>query len=114
MSSFLNRIDEFLDSNKLNEIGTVCRLADGYGMIIVVYSDDHAPAHAHILNKDRKEIGKFEITKNKPNTINDIIEVQCEIPIEFKKKIFKWSQSKTRFNISTWKNLQIAWDLLHD
>ena len=43
---------EFLKENQepLCEIATVCPKKDGYGFILKIYSDDHEPAHMHMID----------------------------------------------------------------
>ena len=111
--NLMDKINEFLDMNQLNEMATVCRLSDGYQMIIIINSNDHNPPHAHVLDSNRKEIGRFKIG-NKPNNINDIIEIQNDIiPIEFKKRILKWANNKTSEGTNNWKFIKDVWKMFH-
>ena len=68
-----------LVEESLQEMAYPCRKGDGYGMIIEIRSNDHgvldnanSPAHAHLLDTGKNEVGCFVITSKCPATPNDI------------------------------------------
>jgi hypothetical protein len=115
----------------LQEIATVCSKKDGWGMIIDVYSEDHGvlydktnPAHAHIKDLDGNLLGKFAITKEKPQSSAYIFDCYkkdgkiIRIPPEYKEKIVRWAPIKPPLSddddaISNWGALKLAWRHLH-
>ena len=101
------------DASLLQEMATLCRKEDGYGIVIRIQSNDHDPAHAHLLTTDLKEISRFLITDNKPTKYSDVKEYKGdpEISPEYKKKIIKWiKDNHKRTGVNNWKRLWITWD----
>ena len=95
---------------KLDEMATVCKRSDGYGIIIQIYSNDHAPAHAHVFDNTRKEIGKFELKESLPQKPQDLTLYQTtSIPTDTVDKIVKWANGKTKLCINNWLFARQTW-----
>jgi hypothetical protein len=109
-------------TNRLQEIATVCRKTDGYGIVIEVHSEDHGvlgdenqPAHAHLKTPDNQYLGKFAITKEPPSTFQYVFDCdkKVEIPSNYKKIVVEWAKEKGEEDINNWSFLKLAWRVLH-
>ena len=105
---------KLVDKKILNEMSTVCKKNDGFGFIAQIYSKDHNPPHIHIAETNKKELGKILITEKTPKNIADIKEYEGSIDNEIKKKIVKWANSKSKYNILNWDRAKIAWEDNHE
>lgn len=114
-------IDE--QKEKLNEseypidIATFCKKSDGYGFIAKMYSNDHNPAHIHIYNLERIEVGKLLINGTKPKTIEDLIfkDATNELNSSFKKRILDWiNENEWNKKFCFWLILQDIWFYMHN
>ena len=105
---------KLVDKKILNEMSTVCKKNDGFGFIAQIYSKDHNPPHIHITETNKKELGKILITVTTPKNIADIKEYEGSIDNEIKKKIVKWANSKSKYNILNWDRAKIAWEDNHE
>lgn len=86
----------------LQEMAYPCRKGDGYGMIIEVRSNDHgildnksSPTHAHIMDINKNDLGKFIIVSRRPTKPKDIEWYQLEakpIPDGYAVKIVDWAK----------------------
>jgi hypothetical protein len=115
-------VENFLNQTHLREIATVCKKTDGFGIIIEVYSEDHGelgnegnPAHAHLKNSSGEYLGKFAITKEPPQDLHYVFDVDKKIDISSndKKIISEWAKLKNEEDILNWSSLKIAWRVLH-
>ena len=99
---------EFLKENQepLCEIATVCPKKGGYGFIFIlkIYSNDHEPAHMHMIDLGGVEITRIMLTNKKPSKINDIVEYPKDpiIDNDLKRKVSEWSKSKSKTDINNW------------
>jgi hypothetical protein len=101
----------------LNEMATVCKKNDGYGIVIKVYSGDHEPPHAHLFDTSREELGRFEITDDPPEDIEEIIFIDETENLLSKHKwaIVEWANSKRKgTNIYNWEYLNVIWEDLQE
>lgn len=108
--------DKMKDENEKEikrEIAWVCRKKDNYGMILIIDSLDCYMTHgfATVLDLDENIIGKFLITEDNPNSIDDIKSLEgFEVPIEYKEKVLEWSKGSTCEH-NNWLWLLQAWDM---
>ena len=105
---------KLVDKKILNEISTVCSQDDGLGFIAQIYSKDHNPPHIHIAETNKKELCKILITEKTPKNNADITEYEGSIDKEKKKKIVKWANSKSKYNILNWDRAKTAWEDNHE
>ena len=95
-------MERFVEKETLQEMAYPCRKGDGYGMIIEVRSNDHgilgnknSPAHAHLWDTNKKELGEFVITSKRPSKPIDVEWYRMEgkpIPDGFAIKIAAWAK----------------------
>jgi hypothetical protein len=107
----------------LQEMATVCKKTDGFGIIIEVYSEDHGilgdkrqPAHAHFKTANSEYLGKFAITQTPPRNIKYVFDCdkKKKIPPEYKEIVVKWGNSTNKEEkIKNWSILKLAWKILH-
>lgn len=98
----------------MNEMSTVCSRHDGYNVEIVVYSNDHIPAHAHINNLNHEEVCQVLIEDKIYNTFDDIHSYRSDITNELKKIIFDWCITiHKRYGILNFTRLLMAWNDQH-
>ncbi|MDR0539347.1 MAG: hypothetical protein LBG74_02425 [Spirochaetaceae bacterium] len=107
---------------RLQEMATVCKKTDGYGIIIEVYSEDHGvlgdktnPAHAHLKTSSGEYLGKFAITLQPPRNAEHIFDCDKNqpIPTKYKNIIIEWGKSRNEDDILGWSLLKTAWRILH-
>ena len=113
---FLNKQDDNIKTNTFDEMATVYGKDTTFWFSVAVYSNDHKPAHMHILTKESEHlVFKVEITENKPNSIEDLKCFDWKIPETnaVKKEILKWSRSKNKRGINYWDLALTTWDMLH-
>jgi len=106
-------IFEEKEKNLINEMATVCKKSDSYGMIIRIYSKDYNPSHAHLLTVTGKFITRFLITDERPKKIENILIYgkDPKISNEIKKDIINWGKNIDRkTKINNWTRLQLIWD----
>lgn len=82
-----------------------------YGFLITVFSNDHNPPHAHVLDLNRNDIGQIEITKEPPKTMDEICLYQTKaLPMKVKKSIVEWANKiDPDFNCPYWVVLKYFW-----
>jgi len=112
----------------LNEIATVCEKDDGWGMVIEIHSDDYGllfdknnPAFARIKEHNGKYLGQFMITKEKPRSVDYVLDCDKKhiIPAEYKHKIVEWaSKPSPRYDeedgiATNWGAIKASWKNLH-
>ena len=112
----------------LNEIATVCEKDDGWGMVIEIHSDDYGllfdknnPAFARIKDHNDKYLGQFMITKEKPRSVDYVLDCDKKhiIPAEYKHKIVEWaSKPSPRYDeedgiATNWGAIKASWKNLH-
>jgi len=117
-----NSKEKLNELQNLKEMAYVCKKTDGFGIIIKIYSDDHGilgdktnPAHAHVITTSDEYLGKFAITLEPPRTVDYVFDCDKKhlIPIQYKKKIVEWGNSKNEDGDIRWKSLKIIWRALH-
>ena len=93
-------------------MSTAASGADGFGVILVVYSD-HQPPHFHIYeNSSGPCLSRYVITKRMPRTGNDFIPLKGDARVSSKieQRIIKFAVSKhPRFNMPGWAVLKELW-----
>ena len=120
-SKFLERIN---DQNKvseknsliLNEMATVIDKSAGLGIEIRVFSEDHPPAHMHVLDtRTGSLIARVIIPSKKPSNINSIRPYRNETLSNTQKSIILEALNlrNNRTGTAFWKRAIEAWDLLH-
>jgi hypothetical protein len=85
---------------------------------IAVFSNEHRPRHATILNKNnhRISLGRFEITDAPPEIFTQIKEVKEPIKSEYKKQITAWANKTSNISaspITNWNLLKTLWNSLN-
>ena len=67
-------------------------------MIIEVHSDDHIPAHVHIMDLNKRQLCKLIITKDRPITEKDLRYLRSdkygELSPTYKARIVLWASEK--------------------
>jgi hypothetical protein len=113
----------FKEKQRLDEMATVCKKTDGYGIVVEVYSEDHGvigdktrPAYAHLKTPDNTYLGKFTITDQPPR--DEMYVFDCDkkkvITPEYKKKVVKWARDKyQKSSITNWFFCKSVWNALH-
>jgi len=113
---FLNKENDNIEINTFNEMATVSGKDTKFWFSVAIYSNDHKPAHMHILTKEGEQvILKVEITESKPSSIEDLKCFNWNIPETntIKKEILKWSKSTNKRGINYWDLALTTWDMLH-
>lgn len=102
----------------LQEMSYPCKKSDGYGMILEIRStDEHGeignkdtPAHAHVYDTNKKEVGEIIITVNRPKTPKEVIAYRSVLPDGYTKKICKWANDKNKeMDVFNWTYLKSEW-----
>lgn len=95
---------KLVDMKILNEMSTVCPKRLGYGFILQIYSDDHEPAHMHMLDLNGNEITRILLSDKIPTKIIDIVEYPKDPKInnDQKRLILKWAKGKSKTNTNNW------------
>jgi len=112
IGSLINRSHAGMD---MFEMAKLMKKKDGYGIEILINSDDHEPAHAHVIGNDGTRMGKFLITDTRPTSHQDIISVEgFELDQSIKRIIVDWAQSTGgKLNNNNWDRLIEQWDIFH-
>lgn len=99
----------------LSEMATVCKKNQGYGFILQIFSDDHDPAHVHMLDYNNQPITRILLT-DKPKTINDIYiyDNDPNISNNLKRKVLNWAQNNNNLGINNWLFSISIWNTFHD
>jgi hypothetical protein len=104
----------------LDEMARVCKKADGYGIVVDIYSRDHGqignsgqPAHAHLLDTNMNPKGEFEITPNVPQKSSDIVWYRTNNPpAGYAERIVKWANG-SRHGVNNWIHTLLTWEDNH-
>jgi hypothetical protein len=96
------------------EIIEFCSLSQGYGFSIELHSNDYgflygerakwAPAHLHVLDENKEEIGLLAIAGPCPKKISDIKEYKPPFIFDDKGKKMKTPLMSYRKNLVEWAN----------
>lgn len=102
--------------NALMEMATICPKKLGYGFILRIYSEDHEPAHVHMLDLEGNEITKILLTREIPKNIDDIKEVSEKSTLNNhqKKNFLKWAKEKSKLGVNNWLRAIDIWDMYQD
>jgi hypothetical protein len=104
----------------LDEMSRVCKKADGYGIIVDLYSRDHGkignrsqPAHAHLFDTNMNPKGEFEITPSAPQKPSDIVWYRTNNPpTGYAERIVKWANG-SRHGVNNWIYALLTWEDNH-
>ena len=114
--------EEILRRSKLEEMATVCKKTDGFGIVIEVFSEDHGilgdktdPAHAHLKTASDDYLGRFAITLQPPRSKEYVFDLDDDhrIPTRYKDIIVEWGNSRNEDGILRWPLLKSVWRALH-
>ena len=86
-------------------------------IIIEIYSNDHNPAHCHILDSNKNELNRVLIDGNCPKDKSDIKIYEGEtmnMEAAERKFFINWVNLVDEDGISNWRNLQRTWQLFHN
>jgi hypothetical protein len=106
----------------LDEMARVCKKADGYGIVVEIYSRDHGtignprqPAHAHLFDTNMRPKGEFVISPGIPQRPSDVVWYRTNNPpAGYAEKIVKWAQgSRSRYGINNWAHALCTWEDHH-
>jgi len=113
MRKFLEEDKGPFSERSINEMATVCKNSK---IRIDVYSQDHAPAHAHLSTGDGKKVCRFYVSVSCPRNVSDVQIFKGDKVSEDKKhllsEVVAWAKS-SQDGVSNWKVLSIAWNILH-
>ncbi|MCR5662574.1 MAG: DUF4160 domain-containing protein [bacterium] len=112
----INYTEHANEQMPLNEMATLIDTDDGYGIIIKINSNDHRPAHMHVINsKSQDLIAKVIIPSSKPSSTNSIRPYKgYTLTEKMKKIILDALLSKDKeLEAPTWKVAKRTWNMLH-
>jgi hypothetical protein len=116
------------------EMAAVCDLREGFGIAIVIHTEDHGyidkfrtnsqlPAHAHVFKDNMStEVGEINITTDCPKSVTDVTEYlprkndTPKLSSDVKKAIVKWANKPFEFRgeiRNKWYLAQITWETYH-
>jgi hypothetical protein len=109
------------EKQSLDEMARVCQKADGYGIVVDIYSRDHGkigdtrlPAHAHLFDTSMKELGEFEITSKSPIKPSDVMWYRTPSPPSegYALRIVKWAKG-SKYGVNNWMFAIRTWEGFH-
>ena len=95
----------------LLEMADIMSRDQNYGFLITVFSNDHNPPNAHVLDINRKDIGQIGITNETQKMVDDICLYRtASLPSKVKKSIVEWAnKTDLDFNCPYWVTLKNFW-----
>jgi uncharacterized protein YciU (UPF0263 family) len=75
-----------------------------FDIIIEIYPDDEDPMHCHVYDESMKFLGCLELTGDTPETCNDLVCFERNIPLDYACNVVKWANSG-----DNWVNAQKLW-----
>ena len=107
----------FNESEILREMATLCSKQEGFGIIVIMHSDDHEPRHVHLLSSDKSEYTKIEITDEMPTDYKNLIVLKgCNnVSSDLKKRFLEWAGKTTiGRSINNWEFAKGVWFVFHN
>jgi len=109
MRKFLAEDKGPFSERSINEMAIACKNSK---IRIVIFSEDHAPAHAHLLTGDNQKVCRFYIDGGMPSKVSDIKIHKGDVVPENKRhllsEVVTWSKG-SQDGISNWKFLHRLW-----
>lgn len=105
------------ESEILSEMATLCSKKEGFGIVVVMHSDDHEPQHVHLSSIDNKEQTKIDISGDLPEDYKDLIIVKnCkDVSTGLKKSFLNWAKMRTiGQKINNWEFAKGLWFVFHN
>jgi hypothetical protein len=115
----VTRLDDAIECLRevmsIDEMATVCKKEDGYGIIIEVRSrDEHKRPHAHVKNLDGTKSGVIGITDKAPKNQGDIVVLSGTVDNDMKGKIVEWGKNMGGDpKMNNWERLIEEWKRFH-
>lgn len=95
----------------LVEIATVCKKSDGYGIEIIVNSNDHGFPHVYVYDLSGKQLAKVLITKEPPKKTTDVKFLEGSLNRKQLNAVVLWGSSKRKYgNIANWDYIKDLWE----
>lgn len=104
---------KLVDMKIINEMATLAAKSDGVGFIARIYSNDHEPAHMHILDYNNKKLAKVLLSGNTPSKINDFQFLDGELDRDMLKKLLKWAKGNNEEGFNNWIYSFSVWKSEH-
>lgn len=100
---------------EIGAMSTICSYAEGYGVTLMVFSNDHNPPHFHVLKQatGKRTLCRYLITRDCPENVRDLIPLKgdTDLPRRDKEAIVKWAKDVDieAGSITNWAYAKIAW-----
>ena len=104
---------KLVDMKILNEMATLASKSDGVGFIARIYSNDHEPAHMHILDYSNKKLAKVLLSNVIPSKITDFQFLDGDLDRDMLKKLLKWAKGNNEEGFNNWKYSFSVWKSEH-
>lgn len=99
---------------EIGAMSTICPQKSGYGVILMIFSNEHNPPHFHVLKQStgKRTLCRYVLTRDCPESIQDLIPMKgdVDLPRCDKEAIVKWaSATDDEARITNWNYSKIAW-----
>lgn len=95
----------------LVEMATVCKKKDGYGIEIIINSNDHGFPHAHVYDLSGKPLAKIFITKEPPKKTTDVKFLEGSLNGKQLNAVVQWGNAKRKTTgLSNWTTMKDFWE----
>lgn len=100
---------------EIGAMSTICPQKAGYGVILMIFSNEHNPPHFHVLKQStgKRILCRYLLTRDCPESIQDLIPMKgdMDLPRRDKEAIVKWANSTDdEARITNWNYSKIAWE----
>lgn len=114
MSIFDTRYLTTAEKIEIGAMSTICPHKAGYGVVLMIFSNEHNPPHFHVLKQttDKKALCRYIITRDCPESIQDLIPLNGDTDLSQRDKeaIVKWANATDdEARITNWNYSKIAW-----
>jgi len=113
MRKFLEEDTGPFSERSINEMAIACKNSK---IRIAIFSEDHAPAHAHLLTGDNQKVCRFYIGCPCPKNASDIQVYKGDVVPENKRhllsEVVAWSKG-SQDGVNNWVRLVVLWGGLH-
>lgn len=115
MTKLIKELQNLTEKRPLVEMATVGPKSMGLGFTLVIYSNDRAPAHVHVIDLDGKDLGRFLLPEEAPQDYTRVIEYGDDsLHSTIKKKIVEWAnKEQKKMNVTNWVSAHIVWNSFH-
>ena len=100
---------------EIGAMSTICPQKSGYGVILMIFSNEHNPPHFHVLKQatGKRTLCRYVLTRDCPENVQDLIPMKGDTDLQRRDKeaIVKWAgESDSQAGITHWEYSKLAWE----